>query len=199
MLKMSSSHASLSLGSRRKSCTRRSIMASTSSLQPLDSFSRFSSRHSLARALPGSMSLQNCKQKCKARPKGSGGNIGRLSASCVDPQHSLIWHCSCKASQTPAPTPEQPPDPPAHKHPGRQKVQKYCRCAPDLTPVRQVPCFPYAWPYTSSCSTYAAPCPACCVPDLPLIGHALGKEAHAEANVVCILHLLLEQLLLTRP
>ena len=59
---MSSAHSWRSFGSSRKSVARSAIIFSTSSLHcgVNPGFSLLSSRHSLARALPGGTSAQNC-------------------------------------------------------------------------------------------------------------------------------------------
>jgi len=71
MLKISFSQVDRSLESSRRSRTRFSIMESTSSLQGPESSRRCSSRQSLARAWPGSMSLQNCADEKDAHVRFS--------------------------------------------------------------------------------------------------------------------------------
>ncbi len=81
---MSRAHSWRSLGSRRKSAARAAIIFSSSSRQGFEkpSFSRLSSRHSLARALPGCTSGQNCRgprararQRPRAHPRGAAGSV----------------------------------------------------------------------------------------------------------------------------
>ncbi len=109
---MSFVHCLFSCESSLKSADRAWIMVSSSSLQPVEKLasSRCCSRHSLARALPGGTSAQNCIQAQWVNPSWQalfGTSIARwhvsteLHTGAMDQPKltSTLWHEHCQVAR----------------------------------------------------------------------------------------------------